>query len=251
MPSKILINNLFLYRFKGIILKFHTFFQYPDSLTQISNWWSDHTRWPSKGTGEACFLLSYTLGVLHSWNDLNRFHHLEITKQQATSKWTARERGDTGNTSNSAGRDPILSEEQVFNKSTSRARKESANAKAHRTEVNGNCVRFRGIIYLPSCDEAAHHKWKSSLYSQGRMMTTMITIGNSDHSNCWALIGTRQFSKSLFFLQHACKSGVKIPTLQVRLFRLNSSAIYLGAVLVISPKATGLQSLCHIPYQSD
>ena len=92
--------------------------------------------------------------------------------------------GDTGNTSNSAGRDPILSEEQVFNKSTSWARKESANAKAHRTEGNGNCVHFHGIIYLPSCDEAAHHKWKSSLYSQGRMMTAMTTSGNSDHSNC-------------------------------------------------------------------
>lgn len=54
------------------------------------------------------------------------------------------------NTSNSAGRDPVLSEDQVFNKTTSWARKEAAKAKAHRTEVNGNCVCFHGIIYLSS-----------------------------------------------------------------------------------------------------
>lgn len=107
-----LSRNLFLHRFKWITVEFHTFFKYSDSLTQISNHWSDHTRRQSKGAGEACFLLSYTLGVLRSWNYLNTFHPVLETpdnKQPVSGQpW----RGEVleGTTSNSSGRDQALSE---------------------------------------------------------------------------------------------------------------------------------------------
>ena len=147
--KKALSKNLFLHRFQWFVLKLHTFFKYPDSLTPWPHWWSDALEATKRGrrwTVLPAVLRPGCAAFLKLFKGI--FPCLEITRQQATSKWTASESGEL--TGNSVGRVPVLSENKFSTSPFCGQEKRQRMPKHIWLNVNGNCVHWHGIISLPS-----------------------------------------------------------------------------------------------------